>query len=92
MEITYKDYVLIPTDVCKDRFDLYKKGVYITGNNIGKEKITIIGYGYSFELAIDMIIKLEISNNDDVITIQRLVEEYRKLLSETRSHFKDIFH
>ena len=91
MKIEYKDYVLTPTDVCKDRFDLYKKGVYKSGKNIGKTKETIIGYGYSFEIAIDTIIKLEIADNNDVTTIEELVKEYRKLLLETRSHFKGIF-
>ena len=85
MQITYKDYVLIPADVCKDRFDLYKKGVYETGNNIGKDKQTIIGYGYRFEDAIEKIIRLEVANNESVTTLREYVTEYRQLVSEARS-------
>jgi hypothetical protein len=81
MKITYKNYLMVPTDTCKDRLDLYRTGVTAKGKN----KQTLIGYGYCFEDAIDKIIRLEIAENKNTITIKDYVSEYRKHLSEVRS-------
>lgn len=84
MNIKIKDYLLVPSDAAKDRFDLT---VSVTRDKINKkrektgetyEDHNVIGYGMTLGSCITRIISNELANDEKVVSLKEFVEEYEK--------------
>jgi hypothetical protein len=84
MNIKIKDYLLVPSDAAKDRFDL---SVSVTRNKINKkrektgetyEDHNVIGYGMTLGSCITKVISNELANDEKVVSLKEFVEEYEK--------------
>ena len=84
MNIKIKDYLLVPSDAAKDRFDL---SVSVTRNKINKkrektgetyEDHNVIVYGMKLGSCITKIISNELANDEKVVSLKEFVEEYEK--------------
>jgi hypothetical protein len=86
MEIKYKNYTAKEAD---GRFDLYVtkklKAKADTKNLKQGEEYDFedcLGYGFSFESMALRIISYEIAENNDVLTIQEYIEQFKKIKEE----------
>lgn len=84
MNIKIKDYLLVPSDAAKDRFDL---SVSVTRERINKkrektgetyEDHNVIGYGMTLGSCITKIISNELANDERVVSLAEFVDEYEK--------------
>lgn len=80
--LTHGKYILISSDHCRERFDLYRASV---NKKTGKDTKTLIGYGYKIEDAMDKIIRLNTSECPDVTDLKSYVAEVKKQMSEIKN-------
>lgn len=87
LRLEYRDYLMIPSVNAKDRFDLYKKGIFGkgifgTGKHVGEASETVIGYGFRFLNALHMIAALELAKKSDITSINKYIKEYKLMMEK----------
>jgi hypothetical protein len=83
--LRHNGFVFIPSEHCRDRFDLYRTG---SNGNTGKETKKLIGYGYRMEEALLKMIGVRLAERTDITDIQGYVREYKKAKSEIKNLLK----
>lgn len=81
MVIEGPDFKLTPVKD-SDRFDLEMLKVVNKGKSNERTEFDIVGYGYSLERALKIIINRRIENKYDVMDLQLFLSKYREEMSK----------
>jgi hypothetical protein len=79
--LRHKDFIFIPSDCCRERFDLYRA---TKTKKTGKDSKKLIGYGYRFDEACTTMLELLLSERSDIGDLKTYVSEYRKAVKELK--------
>ena len=86
MKITYKNYILESEDIAKTKFtllkkvktEIFEKFTDTKGTGKFRDETKILGYSFTLEGAIQHILKLELANKDDIITLKEYIKQYKE--------------
>ena len=85
-QIKYKDFTLVSCgDVCPDRFNLHR---IVENPKTHREFHKHLGYGYSFEEGLAKIIRISLSDRNDITDIKSYVNEFKKSVAELNKIIK----
>ena len=78
--IIYKNYILERSTpyFVRDRFDIYER-------RGAKKAKALIGYAYRFEQALDKLVRLELADRKDVVTLKDYCREFNKAKDEIKN-------
>ena len=85
MNIQYKKFIMRPSDMCHEKFDLYKIGALGSKSKTpGKEKENILGYAMSLQNCINQIVHEHLSDKPGSVDFGTWLAEYKKEYEEVK--------
>lgn len=92
MEISYKDYRIVPCENAPGRFDLNEIVVRNKKDGGSYESFNNHGYGMSFEKCLSDIVSIELRRKQGVVSIGEYIKEFKEvsgiIISEIQNQTK----
>ncbi len=82
--IEEKDFKMVQSNKTGPFFNLYLPYTVNEGKDNERTEMRLSGYGHSFEYCIDLLIKLKLSNKQEVYTMEEYMNDYIKEIDEIK--------